>query len=517
MFLKHRISFLLPFFKPRSFFFFSTQSNSEQYTEPSSFNPFDIFDIGETQTSRGSLIIIPTPIGNLKDLSIRQYEALLNADIIACEDTRITGHLFTLIKTRKLKDQMEDQFGVNLRDLKDEEQMDEGDILVKKKFEDKAKSFKEEEDVLKELILKTAPGTDIKDFELRKKLREELRIKAIKAKAKKILEGTDSLSFLSNVENSNAENEEDFYGLEDDFMGFLKKKIAETRAKRGRGILLSFYKYNEEARIAKLIKAMKYGFKVGLVSDAGTPTISDPGYKLVDTAIKEGIIVEALPGPTSITVALSLCGFPSDCYKFDGYLSKSQDLRLGKLSKAKLEGMTSVFYESSQRLDKTLISIEKVYGPNQLIFIAFEMTKMHQKTYRKTTKELIDLCNQNQIVFKGEITIVIPPYQRKFNSDVVLKKKIEEDINLDVIQKKEIEEEEQSKVFAQDRKNIHEIDEEHLMQVLDEMFDIKDKEMAEVVGEMLKLSKTRSLHIVRKFRTEKSPKTGFFDADMLKP
>lgn len=275
--------------------------------------------------------------------------------------------------------------------------------------------------------------------------------------------------------------------------------------------MLSYHKYNEDARINKLIKVMKYGFKIGLVSDAGTPTISDPGYKLIQVAIKEGIKVEALPGPNAIVVALSLSGFPSDSYTFEGYLSKTQDLKLNKLLKVRNEMMTAVFFESSQRLEKTLISIEKVFGKSQMLFVAFELTKLHQKTYRKTVRELINLCNNKEIFLKGEITLVISPFIRDYNVDIPDKKPSKEELDietdLDERKKKMLEEEEKSKVFEKDKRSIHEIDENHLISILNEKFDITDKQMAEVLEDILKLSKTRSMHLVRKFRTENSMRT----------
>ena len=502
----------------------STSETTSQSTE--TFNPYDIFDIGEVKPSKGSLIIIPTPIGNLRDLSVRQYEALLSVDILACEDTRVTGTLLTLIKKRKLKDQMEDELGVNLKDLKAEDQVDDKDTPKKKPVENTEENLKEEDDALKEMALKASPGTEVKDYEQRKRLREELRIKAIKTKAKRILEGVDSLSFMSNFEGTEKnEGEEDLYGLEDDFMSFLKRKIAESRVKRGRGLLLSYHSYNEQSRIQKLIKAMKYGFKIGLVCDAGTPTISDPGYKLVDTALKEGIIIEALPGPSSISVALSLSGFPSDNYSFDGYLSKNQDEKLNKLENVKRGLVTSVLFESFHRLDKTLMSIEKIFGPNQVIFLGFEMTKMFEKTYRKTVKELIEIFNNEDIKVKGELTMIIPPYMRKYNKDIPGKKIETEEIDLDKMPKKaekkerdeNDEEEKKSMVFEQDKYSIHKINENHLMEVLSEKFDINDKQMADVVGEILKLSRTRSLHIVRRFRESKSKPSGkIFNSDIFK-
>lgn len=85
---------------------------------------------------------------------------------------------------------------------------------------------------------------------------------------------------------------------------------------------MSFYEYNEDLRIPRLIRAMKMGLKVALVSDAGTPTISDPGYKFVAQAKDSGIVIEALPGPSAVTTALSACGFPAGSFQFLGYLPK---------------------------------------------------------------------------------------------------------------------------------------------------------------------------------------------------
>ena len=114
---------------------------------------------------------------------------------------------------------------------------------------------------------------------------------------------------------SEANTEDDFdllYGLENSHTKDIKDKIAESKKKKGRGLLLSFYEYNQDRRIPRLIRAMKMGFRVALVSDAGTPTISDPGYKFVKECRAQGLSLEALPGPCAATTALSACGFPSD-------------------------------------------------------------------------------------------------------------------------------------------------------------------------------------------------------------
>lgn len=103
----------------------------------------------------------------------------------------------------------------------------------------------------------------------------------------------------------------------------MKDKIEKSKRDKGRGLLLSFYEFNQELRIPKLVRAMKMGIKVALVSDAGTPTVSDPGFKFVEEARKSGVLVEALPGPCAVTTALSASGFPADKFIFMGYLSKT--------------------------------------------------------------------------------------------------------------------------------------------------------------------------------------------------
>jgi 16S rRNA (cytidine1402-2'-O)-methyltransferase len=113
------------------------------------------------------------------------------------------------------------------------------------------------------------------------------------------------------------------YGIENEYSRELRDKIERSKREKGRGLLLSFYEFNQELRIPRLVRAMKHGMRVALVSDAGTPTISDPGFKFISEAKNNGISVEALPGPCAVTTALSACGFPSDRFQFYGYLSKT--------------------------------------------------------------------------------------------------------------------------------------------------------------------------------------------------
>ena len=127
---------------------------------------------------------------------------------------------------------------------------------------------------------------------------------------------------------------------------------------------------------------MRYGLSVALVSDAGTPTISDPGYRLVSVCRKEDITVDAIPGPNAISLALSMSGLPSDRYIFEGYFSKTSSLKADKLERIKSMELTAVVFESNARLMKTLLTIEKVFGEKHIIFIAFELTKLHEFTLK---------------------------------------------------------------------------------------------------------------------------------------
>ena len=140
----------------------------------------------------------------------------------------------------------------------------------------------------------------------------------------------DTKTSQSRMDGGSGSKDDDFdllYGLENEKHQETRQKIEQSKRKKGRGLLLSFYEFNEELRIPRLIRAMKVGLRVALVSDAGTPTISDPGHRFVKEAQEEGIAVEPLPGACSVTVGLSASGFPSESYHFGGYLSKTNSDR----------------------------------------------------------------------------------------------------------------------------------------------------------------------------------------------
>lgn len=168
--------------------------------------------------------------------------------------------------------------------------------------------------------------------------------------------------------------------------------------------LSSFHKFNEHQSLHKIISALKEGMSVALVSDAGTPGISDPGFLLVRECIRENIEIECLPGPTALIPALILSGIPCDRFVFEGFLpvKKGRNKRLHELN---TEPRTMIFYESPHRLKKALDEMADVLGPERNAVIARELTKIHEEIIRGTLGSLAEEAGKRTI--KGEIVIVV--------------------------------------------------------------------------------------------------------------
>ena len=167
--------------------------------------------------------------------------------------------------------------------------------------------------------------------------------------------------------------------------------------------LESFHKFNEHSKVEKVISEIQSGTKVGLISDAGTPSISDPGYLIVKMCIDNNIDVECLPGPTALIPALAISGLPSERFTFEGFLpvKKGRKTRLQELS---LEKRTMIFYESPYKLYKTLKDFYDYFGPDREISISKELTKIFENTKRGKIKEIIDTYENKKL--KGEFVIV---------------------------------------------------------------------------------------------------------------
>ncbi len=168
--------------------------------------------------------------------------------------------------------------------------------------------------------------------------------------------------------------------------------------------LISNHSYNEHGRVQQVIDRLKKGENLVLVSDAGTPGVSDPGFLMVRECIKNGIPVETLPGATAFVPALVNSGFPCDRFVFEGFLPQKKG-RQTRLEFLKKEERSIVFYESPFRLQKTLEQFVEYYGPDRQVCVSRELTKMFEENVRGTLKEVIEYYKTHTL--KGEIVIVL--------------------------------------------------------------------------------------------------------------
>ena len=168
--------------------------------------------------------------------------------------------------------------------------------------------------------------------------------------------------------------------------------------------LQSFHIFNEHKTVNKLIERLQNGEIMALISDAGTPGISDPGFLLVREALKAGIKIDCLPGATALIPALVKSGFPTDRFVFEGFLphKKGRQTLLLKLAE---EDRTVIFYESPHRLVKALEQLVEFFGPTRLASVSRELSKKFEETRTGTAQELLEYFSSKEV--KGEIVIVV--------------------------------------------------------------------------------------------------------------
>jgi 16S rRNA (cytidine1402-2'-O)-methyltransferase len=168
--------------------------------------------------------------------------------------------------------------------------------------------------------------------------------------------------------------------------------------------MVSYHKFNEHQIIAKCISIINQNEKVGLISDAGTPAISDPGYLIVKNCIEEGIKVECLPGATAFVPALVVSGMPTDRFCFEGFLpvKKGRKRRMEELSS---EPRTLILYESPYRIGKTLKALIDYFGADRKVSVSRELSKKFEETNRGTLEEMS--AHYNAANNKGEFVIVL--------------------------------------------------------------------------------------------------------------
>lgn len=168
--------------------------------------------------------------------------------------------------------------------------------------------------------------------------------------------------------------------------------------------LRSHHKFNEHKEVEFIVKKIKEDNNVAVISDAGTPGISDPGFLIVRTCLENNIEVECLPGATALIPALIVSGIAFDKFIFEGFLPVKKG-RSSRLSFLSLETRTMIFYESPHKLFKTLLDFEKSFGSDRKISVSRELTKLFEETLRGSIKDLIDIYSNKKP--KGEYVIVV--------------------------------------------------------------------------------------------------------------
>jgi len=171
------------------------------------------------------------------------------------------------------------------------------------------------------------------------------------------------------------------------------------------GRVLSFFEGNEEDRTRELLGELQSGASVLVVSDAGMPTISDPGFRLMRDAIHHGIEVHVIPGPSAVTMAVALSGLPTDRFTFEGFPPRASGARLASFEKLRHEERTMVFFEAPHRIGDSLGDAVAVFGAQRRAAICREMTKRYEETIRGTLAELSSWADSNEVL--GEITLVV--------------------------------------------------------------------------------------------------------------
>ena len=180
-----------------------------------------------------------------------------------------------------------------------------------------------------------------------------------------------------------------------------------------KGNLVSYHEHNEKKRISSLIKKLKEGLSVALVSSAGTPSVSDPGYCLIKSAIASNIKVVPIPGVSAAITALSAAGLPTDSFVFIGFLSKIKNKRFKQLKELASEQRTMIFYESPKRILKLLDEIKLIIGDRYGV-LSREMTKLHEEFIRGSISEIFQNLKAKAAI-KGEITLLVKGYIKGTN------------------------------------------------------------------------------------------------------
>ena len=176
--------------------------------------------------------------------------------------------------------------------------------------------------------------------------------------------------------------------------------------------LTSYHKFSENTQTKRLIEELLSGKDVAIISDAGTPLISDPGRYLVNGAVEQGITIVPIPGATSVITALSVSGFDIENFKFFGFLPRKKNEREHLIKEICSSGITSVIFESGKRIRKLLDDISKELREEIQIFVAREMTKIHETFYRGTVPDVKEQLDLSEFGTKGEFVLIVSAFKK---------------------------------------------------------------------------------------------------------
>ncbi|MFD9218749.1 16S rRNA (cytidine(1402)-2'-O)-methyltransferase [Streptomyces sp. NPDC060064] len=182
------------------------------------------------------------------------------------------------------------------------------------------------------------------------------------------------------------------------------RRLTQALGVHTQGRVVSYFEGNESARTPELVEALTGGSRVLLVTDAGMPSVSDPGYRLVAAAVEQDIKVTAVPGPSAVLTALALSGLPVDRFCFEGFLPRKAGERLGRLREVENERRTLVYFEAPHRLDDTLAAMAEVFGAERRAAVCRELTKTYEEVKRGGLGELAAWAAEG---VRGEITVVV--------------------------------------------------------------------------------------------------------------
>jgi 16S rRNA (cytidine1402-2'-O)-methyltransferase len=182
------------------------------------------------------------------------------------------------------------------------------------------------------------------------------------------------------------------------------RRLTQALGVQPKGRVVSYFEGNEAARTPELVEALLGGSRVLLVTDAGMPSVSDPGYRLVAAAVEKDIKVTAVPGPSAVLTALALSGLPVDRFCFEGFLPRKAGERLSRLREVAGERRTLVYFEAPHRLDDTLAAMAEVFGAERRAAVCRELTKTYEEIKRGPVGELAAWAAEG---VRGEITVVV--------------------------------------------------------------------------------------------------------------